>query len=197
MRRDDLHGSISGKQRADLSREVTSTSSCPTVSTYYRAEFQGRGWVVVGYARVGTDRQQLLAQTDAQTDALTAAGCERIYTDRLSSVRQDRPRLAALLDQVRVGDTVVVALDWLGRSLRRASTPQPRPTGCWPRSSLRWPRCCWGCVRSRTRAAIRGRSRRGYCGGGPRGRNGPASGWGDAPTGAGVLRPGSGGLATR
>ena len=48
MRRDDLHGSISGKQRAALSREVTSTSSCPTVSAYYRAELPGRGWVQNG-----------------------------------------------------------------------------------------------------------------------------------------------------
>ena len=53
--------------------------------------------IVVGHARASTDHQQLLAQTDA----LTAAGCERIYTDRLSGVRQDRPGLPALLDQVR------------------------------------------------------------------------------------------------
>ena len=70
--------------------------------------------IVVGYARVSTDHQQLLAQTDA----LTAAGCERVFTDRLSGVREDRPGLLALLGQVRAGDTVVVvALDRLGRSL--------------------------------------------------------------------------------
>lgn len=70
--------------------------------------------IVVGYARVSTDHQQLLAQTDA----LTAAGCERIFTDQLSGVREDRPGLLALLDHVRAGDTVVVvALDRLGRSL--------------------------------------------------------------------------------
>lgn len=55
---------------------------------------------------------------DAQRDALTAAGCERIFTDKLSGVRDDRPRLAGMLDYVRAGDTiVVVALDRLGRSL--------------------------------------------------------------------------------
>ncbi len=68
----------------------------------------------VGYARVSTDHQSL----DSQQDALTTAGCERIFTDRLSGVRDDRPGLAELLGYVRGGDTVVViALDRLGRSL--------------------------------------------------------------------------------
>jgi len=68
----------------------------------------------VGYARVSTDHQSLLAQRDA----LTAASCEQIFTDQLSGVREDRPGLAKLLDYVRAGDTVVVvALDRLGRSL--------------------------------------------------------------------------------
>jgi len=69
---------------------------------------------VIGYARVSTDHQSL----EAQHDALTAAGCERIFTDKLSGARDDRPGLAALLDYVRAGDSVVVAaLDRLGRSL--------------------------------------------------------------------------------
>jgi len=69
---------------------------------------------VIGYARVSTDHQSL----EAQHDALTAAGCERIFTDKLSGARDDRSGLAALLDYVRAGDTVtVVALDRLGRSL--------------------------------------------------------------------------------
>jgi len=69
---------------------------------------------VLGYARVSTDHQSL----DQQRDALTAAGCERIFTDQLSGVRDDRPGLVALLDHVRGGDVVVVvALDRLGRSL--------------------------------------------------------------------------------
>jgi DNA invertase Pin-like site-specific DNA recombinase len=55
---------------------------------------------------------------EAQLDALHSGGCERIFTDKLSGVRDDRPGLAALLDYVRSGDTVVVvALDRLGRSL--------------------------------------------------------------------------------
>jgi len=69
---------------------------------------------VVGYARVSTDHQSL----DSQRDALTTAGCQRIFTDRLSGVRDDRPGLAKVLNYVRAGDTVVViALDRLGRSL--------------------------------------------------------------------------------
>lgn len=69
---------------------------------------------VVGYARVSTGHQSL----DQQRDVLTAAGCERIFTDKLSGVREDRSGLVSLLDYVRAGDTVVVvALDRLGRSL--------------------------------------------------------------------------------
>jgi len=69
---------------------------------------------MVGYARVSTDHQSL----EAQRDALTAVGCERIFTDTLSGARDDRPGLTAMLAYVRAGDTVVVtALDRLGRSL--------------------------------------------------------------------------------
>jgi len=70
--------------------------------------------VVVGYARGSTDHQSL----GAWTDALTTAGCGRVFTDEFSGVREDRPGLAALLDHVRAGDAVVVVgLDRLGRSL--------------------------------------------------------------------------------
>lgn len=69
---------------------------------------------IIGYARVSTDHQSL----DQQTDALTAVGCTRIFADKLSGARDDRPGLSALLDHVRDGDVVVVvALDRLGRSL--------------------------------------------------------------------------------
>jgi DNA invertase Pin-like site-specific DNA recombinase len=68
----------------------------------------------LGYARVSTDHQSL----DQQHDALTAAGVDRVFTDRISGTRDDRPGLAALLDYAREEDiVVVVALDRLGRSL--------------------------------------------------------------------------------
>jgi len=64
----------------------------------------------MGYARVSTDHQQLAAQTDA----LAAAGCSKVFTDQMSGVREDRPGLVALLGHVRVGDTVVVLACWTG-----------------------------------------------------------------------------------
>ena len=71
--------------------------------------------MIIGYARVSTDDQNL----DAQTDALKAAGAERIFADTISGVRRDRPELGAMLDQLRPGDVVVVAkYDRLARSLR-------------------------------------------------------------------------------
>ena len=71
--------------------------------------------MIIGYARVSTDDQNL----DAQTDALKATGAERIFADKISGVRRDRPELDALLDQLRPGDVVVVAkYDRLARSLR-------------------------------------------------------------------------------
>lgn len=68
----------------------------------------------LGYARCSTTHQTL----DAQRDALTKAGAERIFTDKLSGARDDRPGLLELLAYAREGDViVVVALDRLGRSL--------------------------------------------------------------------------------
>jgi DNA invertase Pin-like site-specific DNA recombinase len=70
---------------------------------------------LLGYARVSTTDQH----PDLQVDALTQAGCYRVFTDRASGARADRPQLTAVLDQLRPGDTLVVwKLDRLGRSLR-------------------------------------------------------------------------------
>ena len=71
--------------------------------------------MIFGYARVSTDDQSL----DAQTDALTAAGAERIFADKISGTTRKRPELDKLFDQLRDGDVVVVAkYDRLARSLR-------------------------------------------------------------------------------
>lgn len=69
---------------------------------------------LVGYGRISTDDQTL----DPQLDALNAAGCDRIFAERASGALRARPELAAALDYIRTGDTlVVVKLDRLGRSL--------------------------------------------------------------------------------
>ena len=71
--------------------------------------------MIYGYARVSTTDRQV---TDLQVDALRAAGCEEIFEDQISGVKDDRPGLTRLLNSVAAGDTVVVwKLDRLGRSV--------------------------------------------------------------------------------
>ena len=69
---------------------------------------------VIGYARVSTaEGRQVL---DRQLDALSEAGCERVFEDRVSGAASERPNLAACLDYLREGDALVVLdLDRLGR----------------------------------------------------------------------------------
>ena len=54
-----------------------------------------------------------------QLDALSQAGCEKIFQDKLSGAKAIRPGLQAALESVKAGDTLMVwRLDRLGRSLR-------------------------------------------------------------------------------
>jgi hypothetical protein len=77
---------------------------------------------LLGYARISTADQQ----PHLQVDALTAAGCYRVFSETASGARADRPTLEQVLDQLRPGDTLVVwKLDRLGRSLRHLSIPSP------------------------------------------------------------------------
>jgi DNA invertase Pin-like site-specific DNA recombinase len=70
---------------------------------------------LIGYARVSTSGQIL----DRQTRALTEVGCLRVFADKLTGKTADRPELAACLDYLRAGDTLVVpSLDRLSRSLQ-------------------------------------------------------------------------------
>src|SRR5574339_76366 len=71
--------------------------------------------MLIGYARVSTLEQTLALQQDA----LTQAGCERLFTDTASGSLTQRPGLTEALAFTRPGDTLVVwRLDRLGRSLR-------------------------------------------------------------------------------
>jgi len=79
--------------------------------------------MLIGYARVSTNDQE----TATQVAALKAAGCERIYREKASGGRWDRPELHPLLDQLRKRDVLVVwKLDRLSRSLRDVLTIMER-----------------------------------------------------------------------
>lgn len=72
--------------------------------------------MLIGYARVSTADQRL----DLQVDALTHAGCERIFTDHASGGRGDRIGMADAMSHLRAGDALMVwKLDRLGRSVRQ------------------------------------------------------------------------------
>ena len=71
--------------------------------------------MIIGYARGSTDDQNL----DAQTDALTAAGADRIFADRISGATRKRLELDRMLDQLLDGNVVVVTkYGRLARSLK-------------------------------------------------------------------------------
>jgi DNA invertase Pin-like site-specific DNA recombinase len=70
--------------------------------------------MLIGYARISTDDQNL----DLQRDALRQAGCKKICEDRISGAKATRPGLTLALEIARAGDVLVVwRLDRLGRSL--------------------------------------------------------------------------------
>ena len=69
----------------------------------------------VGYARVSTGEQNL----NMQLDALKQAGCEKIFEDKTSGAKSDRPGLMEAMSYVREGDTLVVwKLSRFARSLK-------------------------------------------------------------------------------
>ncbi|MBK7052366.1 MAG: recombinase family protein [Rhodoferax sp.] len=72
--------------------------------------------MLIGYARVSTQDQNL----ELQSEALTKAGCQKVFEDKVSGTRADRPGLAKALEMLRDGDTLVVwKLDRLGRSVKQ------------------------------------------------------------------------------
>lgn len=71
--------------------------------------------MLIGYARVSTLEQDVALQLDA----LQQAGCERIFQDKISGAKAERPGLQDALNFARKGDSIVVwRLDRLGRSLK-------------------------------------------------------------------------------
>lgn len=70
--------------------------------------------MLIGYARVSTQNP------DLPLDALPAAGCERVFTEKASGAQRERPQLRAAIGYMRQGDTRVVwKLDRLARSLKQ------------------------------------------------------------------------------
>jgi DNA invertase Pin-like site-specific DNA recombinase len=68
---------------------------------------------VYGYARVSTEDQDL----SDQLERLKAAGCARVFREKISSARAKRPQLDKLMESVQAGDSVLVTkLDRFGRS---------------------------------------------------------------------------------
>ena len=72
--------------------------------------------MLIGYARVSTQDQDLALQLDA----LRTAGCKKVYEEKASGAQRERPELKAALGYMRQGDTLVVwKLDRLARSLKQ------------------------------------------------------------------------------
>ncbi|NOU22152.1 MAG: recombinase family protein [Methyloglobulus sp.] len=71
--------------------------------------------MLIGYARVSTQDQNLAMQISE----LRQAGCQRLFDDKISGTRADRPGLGKALEMLREGDSLVVwKLDRLGRSMK-------------------------------------------------------------------------------
>ena len=72
--------------------------------------------MLIGYARVSTVDQNLALQRDA----LTEAGCAKIFTEQMSGAVTDRPALHDALQLARSGDMLIVwKLDRLARSMKQ------------------------------------------------------------------------------
>ncbi len=71
--------------------------------------------MLIGYARISTNEQNL----DLQKDALEKAGCEKIHVEKASGKSSNRPELGKAMNYLREGDTLVVwRLDQQGRSMK-------------------------------------------------------------------------------
>ncbi|HAH4663299.1 TPA: helix-turn-helix domain-containing protein [Escherichia coli] len=122
-----------GGNEADLNPNVANRNKGPRrqpeknvyenaeiTANWHHLRFLFRGMIMlIGYVRVSTNDQN----TDLQRNALNCAGCERIFEDKISGTKSDRPGLKKLLRTLSAGDTLVVwKLDRLGRSMRHLVT---------------------------------------------------------------------------
>src|SRR5262249_6595902 len=95
-----------------LSRKM---SSCTLWTENRDTREQGVQAMKIGYIRVSKDTQA----TILQEDAMKHEECKRVFTDRMTGKRFDRPEYLRMLDLARPGDVIVVwRLDRLGRSLK-------------------------------------------------------------------------------
>lgn len=71
--------------------------------------------MIIGYARVSTQEQNL----DRQMDHLKEANCEKIFCEKFTGTKKERPELDRLLEHIRPGDTIIISdLTRLSRSTK-------------------------------------------------------------------------------
>jgi DNA invertase Pin-like site-specific DNA recombinase len=71
----------------------------------------------LGYMRISTNKEE--QKFDRQERQLEFANCEKIYSDRLSGAKRDRPELNQMLSDLQAGDTIIiVSIDRLSRSTK-------------------------------------------------------------------------------
>ena len=69
----------------------------------------------IGYARVSTEEQNL----DRQLDSLKEARCEKIFQEKITGTKKERPELDKLMEQLRSGDLIIISdLTRLSRSVK-------------------------------------------------------------------------------
>ena len=107
------------------------------------------GRVLIGYARVSTRGQDL----DQQRATLGAVGCIRIFEEKASGAKRDRPELARMLDHLRAGDVVTIT--------RLDALPDRRPTFWRSRSGSTRPALT--CARWQSRGPTRRRRPGAWC----------------------------------
>src|SRR5277367_1310051 len=97
------------KRRRPAAKKVTRARSSDAGDTTSKP-------MLIGYARVSTVDQNLALQRDA----LTEAGCQKIFTEQMSGAVADRPTLHDAVEFARSGDTLIVwKLDRLARSMKQ------------------------------------------------------------------------------